>query len=94
MLLINLFSLGFVSFILNCLFIVLVQRNCFGSEFRIGFNNLCHYNLNLVTLYYFIFISVAFLIIKLNINYVYLDTVINIQLVKPILSFMEIIFSK
>lgn len=80
MLLINLFSLVFVSFILNSILVVFVQRNYFGSEFRLVFNNLCHYKINLVTYYYFIFISVAFLIIKLNINYVYLDTVVNINL--------------
>lgn len=41
---------------------------------------MCHYNLNLVTLYYFIFISVIFLFIKLNIDYIYLDTVVNIHM--------------
>lgn len=78
--LINLFSLVLVSFILNSFLIVLVQRNYFGSDFGVILNRLCRNKINLVTFYYFIFISVAFLIIKLNINYVYLDTIINIQL--------------
>ena len=72
-------SLGFFSFIVNSILLILIDKNIFGSKIKIWvenvFNSSSRTRKTAICIYYFVFVYVLIFVVRYNMSTIYLDTV-------------------
>lgn len=70
-------SLGFFSFIINSLLLILIKKNIFGSNIKNLFEDILNSKVNAIFIYiiYFLFVYVLIFTVRYNMSTIYLDSV-------------------
>src|ERR1700742_374808 len=75
-------SLGFFSFIINSLLLILIKKNIFGSNIKNLFEDNLNSKVNAIFIYiiYFVFVYVLIFTVRYNMSIIYMDSV-NVNVV-------------
>src|SRR6516225_103331 len=70
-------SLGFFSFIVNSILLILIDKNIFGSKIKIFVDNIfvSRKTTIFICIYYFVFVYILIFIVRDNMSTIYLETV-------------------